>query len=146
MISVLRKATAALALAAAAAMCSVVTAGSAQAVPAPVTTCGPSVQAGTTGLYLQTCATRDGIAVTGRTTITNKALVSRYVAELQIKVNWGASGYSVCPVNSWLAPNVSGSCTDPVTSITNQPSYYIGWGMYWDGVQYQWVNANSPTI
>lgn len=144
MSSILRKFAAAAVLAVTMAAGSALAAGTAQAVP--VTSCGPSVKAGATGLYLQTCVTRDGLAVTGKTKVTNVGPAAHYVAELQIKINWGAGGYSVCPVNSWIQPNTSGSCADPVTSVTNQPSHYIGWARYWNGAAYVWVNANSPSL
>lgn len=146
MSSVLRKFAAAAVLAVTMTTGSVLAAAPAQALPAAVTSCGPSVKAGATGLHLQTCVTRDGITVTGRTKVTNVGPAAHYVAEMQIKINWGAGAYSVCPVNSWIQPGTSGSCNDPVVSLTNQSSYYIGWARYWNGAAYVWVNANSPSI
>lgn len=140
----LKRLAAGLTLAIAATLTTVAMASPAQAAPAPVTKCGAWVKAAPTNLYLQTCATRDGINTTGKTTVRNFGNTSHYVAELDVKMDF-VVGYTVCPVNSWIAPATAGSCTDPA-NLTNLPTYAIGWVYYWTGSQFAWLNANSPTV
>lgn len=142
----LRRPLAGLAIAVTATLASVAMATPAQAapVPAPITKCSAWVQAAPTGLYLQTCATRDGINTRSKAIVRNFGSTSHYAAELDVKMDLEAS-YTVCPVNMWIPPATSASCQGSF-HLTSFPTAAIGWVYYWTGTQYAWQNANSPIV